>query len=173
MIDWIGAALVHIWISYLLTGPALGALFFLFEHNEWRGWAIFMTLVAAVIAFFKFDVSLITLAEYAGGYLVTGLVWSLYRYRRHVIAEVERVNQLGIRDSSYYNEADVVRRLHPTQMLSTITAWIIVWPFSFIDNFISDIIDGIQMLVKKVFHGAYIRIYEAAIAGLNIPKKED
>lgn len=177
MIDWIGAALVHVWISYLLTGPALGTLFFfgiLFEHNEHRGWAIFMALVAAVIAFFKFDVSLLTLGACALGYIVLGLVWSFFRYRRHAVTEVERINNIKEDDYYFSRKQDYIENLHPAHMWDTIIAWVIVWPFSFIANFIGDILNGIQTLVKTVFRGVYVKIYESAIAGLNLStQKED
>jgi hypothetical protein len=51
-------------------------------------------------------------------------------------------------------------------MLPTITAWITIWPFSLVENFVGDIINFIQDLVQKVFRGIYHKIYDSAVAAL-------
>jgi hypothetical protein len=51
-------------------------------------------------------------------------------------------------------------------MLDTITAWILIWPFSLTENLCGDIIHFIETLVKKVFKGVYNRIYENAVGQL-------
>lgn len=51
-------------------------------------------------------------------------------------------------------------------VLGFIAGVMLTWPFSIIDSLVFDIIDGIQILVKKVFHGVYNKIYESAISAL-------
>ena len=136
------------------------------EYTEARGFAVFWAIIAALSAFFYFDVSLRDLAIYVVGYLVAGVIWSFFRYKRFIVAKVE-----------LYKEVDPlnthrVTNYHPSNMLDTITAWIIIWPFSLIENLCGDIIHGIETLVKKVFKGVYNRIYESATAGLPQLKKE-
>lgn len=148
----------------LLTWPALIGLVvlgILFEHNGARGWAVFTALVLAATAYFFFDVSLATIAIGAAGYVAIGLLWSFWRYKRHAQKVVEQT--LG---GSAHDKEHALRRLHPRAMLSTITAWIMIWPFSMVENITGDIINLIQDLVRKVFRGIYHRIYDSAVSQL-------
>jgi uncharacterized protein involved in response to NO len=146
-------------MAFLATWPAILVLCILgiwCEHNESRGFAVFWALVAGASAFFYFNVSLESIAISSVGYVCFGIVWSFYRYKRFIVAKVNELLADG-----YSNR---VEQYHPTKMLDTITAWIIIWPFSLIENLCSDIINGIEALVKGVFKGVYNRIYEHAIA---------
>ena len=159
----IGSALALL-AGFMITWPALIALLvlgILFEHNDAHGWAVFTALITAVVLYFFFSVPLLTLAIGAVVYVAAGLLWSFWRYKRHVADAIEEY-----KDARPDQKARVLEYLSPKAMLSTITSWIIVWPFSMIDNLVFDIIDGIQTLVKKVFHGVYNRIYESAVAQL-------
>jgi len=148
----------------LISWPALvllAILGILFEHYHARGWAVFTALAVAAVSYFYFKIPLITIAIGAGVYLVVGLLWSFWRYKRHadkVVAENK--------DQNAAVKQDAVRRLHPQQMLGTITAWILIWPFSVTENLIGDIINVVQQLVQKVFRGVYQRIYNSAVAAL-------
>ena len=149
--------------TYFITLPVLVTLcvFGIWcEYSESRGFAVFWALVASVLAFFYFKMSLIDIAIYAGAYLVVGVIWSFYRYKRFMFDKIQEAEEMNykIRSISDY---------HPSKMLDTITAWIIIWPFSLIENLCGDIINGIEMLVKKVFKGVYNRIYENAIKDTN------
>jgi hypothetical protein len=150
--------------SIMLTWPAFLGLLVLgiiFEHNEARSWAVFIALVSVVVAYFFFHISLITLGASAVGYVVIGLVWSFYRYKRHASNVV-----LANLASSDYTKAQVLANLHPKAMLSTITAWITIWPFSLIENLIGDILTAINSLVTTWFRKVYHSIYESAVAAL-------
>jgi hypothetical protein len=160
MIDY----LAIFFATYFLTWPALVALcvFGIWaEHVEARGFAVFWALVAGVTAFFYFNVPLTSVLISSIGYVCFGLVWSFYRYKRFIIAKVEEVRAGGSAYSDSY-----IDRYHPSKMLDTITAWIIIWPFSLIENLCGDIINGIETLVKSVFKGVYNRIYNAAVADM-------
>lgn len=148
----------------MLTWPALVVLLvlgILFEHNDSHGWAVFTGLVAITVAFFFFDVPLGVLAIGAVIYLMVGLCWSFWRYKRHVDDTITEH-----KGSCQNTKNHVLTYLQPKEMLGTITTWIIVWPFSMIENLTSDIINGIQTLVQRVFHGVYNRIYESAVSAL-------
>lgn len=149
--------------AWFVSWPAL-VLFCIFgitaEHNESRGMAIFWALVAAVSSYFYFNVSIFDIGFYAVGYLAVGVVWSFYRYKRFIIAKIAELTELNFK-------MERVNNYHPSKMLDTITAWIIIWPFSLLENLCGDIINGIETLVKKVFKGVYNRIYENAIKDIN------
>jgi hypothetical protein len=145
--------------AWAVSWPAL-VLFCMFgiwaEYIEARGFAVFWALVSAVSAFFYFDVPLQSIAIASVGYLCFGLVWSFYRYKRFIVQKLE--------DMTTWSKYDSPDRYHPSKMLDTITAWIIIWPFSLIENLCGDIINGVETLVKRVFKGVYNRIYETALA---------
>jgi hypothetical protein len=155
--------------AIMLTWPAILIVCVfgvLSEHNESRGMAMFWGLVAAISAFFYFNVPLQDLLTYAVSYVVIGLLWSFYRYKRFITAKVEEFEKNGY----IYDGWDKVQNLDkwdPSKMLDTITCWIIIWPFSLLDNMCADIIVGIEALVKKVFKGVYKRIFASASARVN------
>ena len=149
-------------MAFLATWPAILVLCILgiwCEHNESRGFAVFWALVAGASAFFYFNVSLESIAISSVGYVCFGIVWSFYRYKRFIVAKVETLHEMNYRIES-------IEQYHPSKMLDTITAWIIIWPFSLIENLCGDIINGIEALVKGVFKGVYNRIYEHAISDM-------
>lgn len=148
----------------LLTWPALIVLLFvgiLFEHNGARGWAVFTALAVAAVSYFFFSVSLLSIAIGAVCYIVIGLIWSFWRYKRHAQKVVEAKKNSSATDKEY-----ALRALHPKAMLGTITAWIVIWPFSMVENLVGDIINFIQELVTKFFRGVYHRIYDSAVSAL-------
>lgn len=100
---------------------------------------------------------------YAVGYIVVGLLWSFWRYKRYLVDAVASIKASSASDDMKQHRAE---QLHPVRNLDTITAWILIWPFSFISSVTGDLIDGIQMLVKKVFRGVYHKMYLSATADL-------
>jgi len=162
--------------SFLLMGLGYGAtweavlVLVLFgvwcEHGSSRGWAIFWGLGATVAAYFAFQIPLLYIAYGMVAYVLAGVLWSFYRYKRYVADKVAGAGKLD-----EYAKNALIRDMHPQAMLGTITAWIIIWPFSLIDNFIGDIITGIETLVRTVFRSVYHRIYDSAVAQLNVAAK--
>lgn len=156
--------LLGLFTGYLLTWPGLIALLILgtiFEANEAHGWAIFVGIVSAVVAYFFFDVSLITLAYYAAGYLAVGFVWSFWRYKRHADKIVDEY-----KDRSDSSKKMALADLDPRRMLNQLTTWVIVWPFSMVENVLGDVIKLVQTAITKFFKGIYTRIYMGAVGKL-------
>ena len=150
--------------GFLLTWPALIVLVILgilFEHNGARGWAVFTALAVAAISYFFFNISLTTILIGAVAYIAIGLVWSFWRYKRHADMVVETY-----RNSDPSVKQLALSQLHPKVMLGTITAWIMIWPFSMVENLIGDFINGIQLLVTKFFRAVYHRVYDSAVSAL-------
>jgi hypothetical protein len=150
-----------------LSWPSLITLFIfgvLAEHNDSRGWAVFWSLLIIPSCYFFFDLSFKTMLVYSLLYITIGVFWSFFRYKRFIIVEAQ-----AIRDNPRFDENEKRNRakyLHPTKQLDTITAWIIVWPFSAIENFAGDLIDAIRTLVTKVFKGVYYKIYTSTMGDL-------
>jgi hypothetical protein len=136
-----------------------------FEYVEWRGMAIFMSLVAAVTAFFFFKVPFEHLVYYAIGYLVLGITWSVWRYKRFVDREVEKFNELN--DNAKRNTKDMtLHHLSPLSNVDKIVGWIIAWPFSFIENVTRDIIHWIEVQVRTTLRKIYEYVYNSAIKNI-------
>jgi MFS family permease len=146
--------------AFVILG-VLVLLGILSEHNESSGWAVFWMLLIAGVVALTFHIPLVMLGIGAVAYLAIGLFWSFWRYKRHVTKKVEEYKEKDAREREY-----ALRALHPKAMLGTITAWIVVWPFSLVESLVGDIIDFIKALVTKFFRGVYFRIYDAAVAAL-------
>ena len=153
-------------VAYVLTWPALCLLVvlgILFEHSNWRGFAVFTALALGFSSYKYFNLTLVELATYAAAFLGIGLVFSFWRYKRHVDEQVARATH-----ASKPERERIAAQMLPAKMWDTIVAWILVWPFSLIENLTSDIITALEMLVKKVFRGVYNKIYDSAVAKLKL-----
>jgi hypothetical protein len=151
--------------GFLLNWWALGFLLFagvLFEYNEAHGSAIFIGFVAAAVSYFFFDVALATIGLYSIAYFVIGVVWSFWRYKRHADKVVK---ESVVKDS--YDRERALKRLHPSEMLGKLTTWILVWPFSMIENLVGDIINVVQRTITTVLKNAYMAIYNSAAGKLS------
>lgn len=149
---------------YSLLGLCL--LGVLFEHGSFRGWSVFTGLLSMVVAFFFFKVPLAHIAIASGIYLVVGILWSFWRYKRHLSGKIATFKDLTEKELNGLVTQAYIRDLHPSKMIGAITAWILVWPFSFIENLVADILNFVETLVTKVFKGIYNKIYTSAIASL-------
>ena len=148
-------------LGWALSWPGLIALLVLgtiFEANEAHGWAMFMGVVSAVVAYFFFAIPLTTLLVYAACYLAVGFVWSFWRYKRHTDSVVDEY-----RGRSLEARKLAVERLQPSHMLDKITTWVLIWPFSMFENVLGDFIKIVQTFITKFFKGIYSRIYQAAV----------
>lgn len=148
--------------AYLLTWPALVIVILLgiaFEHTGYRKSAVFAGLVAMGISYYYFSIPLSTIWGYVAAYFIVGVIWSFWRYKLYVGAMVA-----SLAGRTWKTQADKERdinSLSPSNNLERITSWIIVWPFSVIENVLGDIITAIQSLVTKVFKGVYYKIFVA------------
>ena len=149
----------------LLTWPAIVGLLLLgllFEHNGARTSAVFTAILVAIISYFFFDIPLMTIALYGVGYIIVGVIWSVYRYKRYA----DKVVKENIGKESHIRDY-AIRSLHPTSMMGTITAWMVIWPLSMVENVTGDLVSGLQMFVTKMFRGVYHRIFSNAVDALS------
>jgi len=152
--------------GWMLNWPCLIgllALGIISEANEAHGWAVFIGLISATVAYFFFSVTLATLLTSAAIYLVIGFIWSFWRYKRHADKIVEQYKDKSVDQKKY-----ALEYLRPRRMLNEITTWVIVWPFSIVENITGDIIKIIQTTITKFFKGIYNRIFNNAASQLGI-----
>lgn len=155
--------------AFMVSWPFLAFLFLagiFFEHIESRGMAVFTGLISLVVGYFYLDVSLVTILEWAAGYIVIGLVWSFWRYNSHVSNSIKEIVSSGITGVYFQAKVDA---LAPGKNIDLITYWILVWPFSAVEHIVSDVIDMVQTLVTKTFRAVYAKIYESKVSGLKPP----
>lgn len=170
MFEFIGLMLS----TYLLTWTGLIALLvvgIVFEHRGDRACAVFTGLVTMVVSYLFFDIPLETIMYASIGYLLIGVVWSFWRYRVLVDYVVAQIKALPKNANEHIRER-MIERLAPTENLDKITAWIIIWPFSAIENILGDVIKMVQVLVTDVFKGVYHKIYKSRIDAL-LESKQD
>lgn len=157
--------------AYLFTWPALVALLLIgivFEHKGARGWAVFTGIVAMLVSYCYFDVTLETIVYYAIAYLLVGIGWSFWRYNVYVKETVAYIKSMSSKAFSADWRQTQVDNLAPTKNLDRITAWIIIWPFSAVESIAGDIINAIQALVTKVFKGVYHKIYLSHVKSISL-----
>ena len=153
--------------TYLLTWQGLAGLFILgilYEYNECSYWALLIGIITIIVCHFFFNIDLATLATYAIGYFVVGIVWSFWRYKSYVKIKAEHIRK---NVSPEFNKRHIMaKQLEPAQCIDKITAWIIIWPFSLIEQLIGDIIRAVNGLATHVFKSVYYRIFTVHTADL-------
>lgn len=162
--------------AYLFTWPALVALLLIgivFEHKGARGWAVATGIISMIVSYTYFNVTLESIAYWAIAYLIIGLVWSFWRYNVYVKEQVKYIKGLSPRSWSTDYRQTQLEGLAPTKNLDRITAWILIWPFSLIENLLGDIINAVQALVTKVFKGVYHKIYLSHVTGIALTPVEE
>lgn len=160
-------------LTYLLTLPTLGLLILLgiiFEFYD-NVLSVYTGVVAALIAFFMFDVSITTLAVCGVIYFVVGIIWSFWRFKRYTDAKVDayntRKNNSDI-DRSYFIDSISLKNCY-----GKIISWILVWPFSMIENVTADIVQLLKVLVTNVLKYFYTIIIDSATSKLKPNNKKD
>ena len=162
--------LIGLFTGYMLGWPSLVVLICLgifAETCESHVWAVLLGIVTAVVAFFFFKVDFMSILGYALAYFIIGFAWSIWRYRRHASDVVA-----AHKDSDSISQRYALKQLHPTEMLGKLTAWVIVWPFSIIENVTGDFIKLVHTMITKFFRRIYLSIYQSAESQLKLAKKE-
>ena len=172
---FIGAVATSIWTLGIL---ALFVLWLVHENSE--RWAVFWVAVLGCLAYWTSNVDPVTALTYAALYIPIGVGWSMYRWRRFCKAEVERTNKNMIDlknpkrtisdiDANLHNDSERNRlenKLQASNNITELVSWIIVWPFSLLENVLGDVYDMIVTLVRKHLINVYTRISMSAMKDL-------
>lgn len=138
----------------------------LFDRNEHGIMAVIS--IAAIIGIVSMLLGVSISPSFAavlfGVYVVVGVLWSFWRYSRHVSAAVADIKAMGYTDGT---RERMIRDMQPKAMVGTIIEWICTWPLSFISNMVGDFIDGLRILVTRVFNRVYEQIFASAIRELD------
>lgn len=144
------------------------ALFALWStHNDYDGWAVFFTLVLGTITALLFDIPASYIWWSLAAYIPIGLAWSMFRWKRYVSFKVKEYNEDA--DKSDIKHARLLEKIQPSANVSRIVHWVLIWPFSILDNLIGDIIEYVTQLVNKHLIGIYRRITLSAVDKIEKP----
>jgi membrane protein implicated in regulation of membrane protease activity len=147
--------------GYLLNWIALSALVLVAifcEAMESTGFALFFAVIAGFVAYLFFQVPPQHVLYGAIGYVLIGVVWSIWRYRRFVRDAVD--NNPG--RESYAH-------LSPARQAGRIVHWMIVWPISMASNVIGDVLLLAKTIVTTWLRGIYESIYQEAVQSAKKP----
>lgn len=160
-------------LGYILTLPFLAVLLVVGIIMEARDsyMAPYIAVISGVIAFFMYDVPLLTLAYYLGIYLVIGILWSFWRFKRYVDKKVDTYNALT--NPTNYNKEMFTKYISLQYASGRIVSWIIVWPFSMIENLVGDIIRVLDSVVTKMLKFVYEMIINNAMGKIKEPSPEN
>ena len=186
MIDWVVATFTALAVGYIITIPGLLILALIgifLVHDDSNKTAVFIGLVLLLAGVACFNIPLSVYIKYAAIYLVVGVLWSFWRYKRYVtycvanrkyrskygsswIEYTEKGSTPGNEMLTEMERRSLIESLHPSKNLDRIISWILIWPFSVVEMAAGDIIDLVTVLVRGVFKGVYLRVYLGAVAPL-------
>jgi hypothetical protein len=135
------------------------------EYAEWRAAAVFFGIVTALSAIFFFNVPIINVLYYSAAYVLVGVLWSIWRYKRFLRNRIEEFNLKGQRERENL-KSHVLRELTPTENISLMLTWVVIWPFSFIENVTRDILKVIEMQIRTTLRKIYEYVYNSEIKNI-------
>lgn len=156
--------------GYIITWPVLAMsllLIIVAEHNDESKFALFWAIVAASISYFYFNLAIADIAWYIGTYVVIGVGWSVWRYMRYVKNYIaEEIQTKSAHTSVEAIKERVMCRCSVSNMAGRVVSWIIIWPFSMIENLTKDIYDTLIAVVKNVLRKVYDTILTNMVRGI-------
>lgn len=132
-----------------------------FEHNDLEGWGIFGLILLVITFYIILDINTKYLIISGILYIPLGVAWSIYRWKRHCSSVMEDYDinvKLSGCELDSYQKSGFIDRLKASNNVTKIVNWVIVWPFSLLDNLIGDIIDFVTQVIKKHLIGIYNKI---------------
>ena len=154
--------ILGLFTGYLLNWTALSVLFVLAifcEAVDATKTALFFATIMAITGIVFFQVPLQTMGYYTMGYLLFGVLWSIWRYKRHVTKTLASV-------TSFSGRERLIEQLHPARMTGQIVHWMVIWPISFISNATGDLIVLAKSIVTHWLKGIYEGIYNSAVSSV-------
>lgn len=140
--------------GYLLNWFALSGLILLaifFEAIDCPKTAVFLVLLTGFVAYLFFQIPLAHVAYGLAAYLVIGVLWSIWRYKRYV--------QWAVAEDPHRSE---YKHLAPAHNTGRIIHWWLVWPVSMISNVIGDLMVLAKRVVTDWLRSIYEGIYRDA-----------
>jgi hypothetical protein len=151
--------MIAVFLAYLLTVPSLFAICLLaliFEAFD-NKMSVYTAILAMVVAYFTFNVPLQTLGICIVAYLVIGVIWSFWRFKRYIDKLVDAYNDDP--SPTKYQRERLDSDIALNRNKSRIVSWIIVCPFSVVENIAGDVV----RLLSNFVSGSLRYVYESII----------
>ena len=124
-------------------------------HNEYEVAGLIVLGLLGLALYSISNISLITLGLSALAYIPLGIFYSIFRWKRRGDDIVEEI--LSIETTSF-RRGNLIESLKPENNISYIASLILGWPFSALENLLSDIFISIKNLIKDYLIDVYSRI---------------
>lgn len=162
--------IIAFFAGYLLSSIGLGFLViasFLCSSRENNFFSVVFGAMAITVLVKLQQIPLIYVAYAVPAYLLAGLVWSMWRYRRYVHKRTTNVDHLTISDRKH-----LLARLKPSRMKGAIVAWVLAWPFSMVGALVEDLTHAVEHIITEWLGGVYKAIFKGAEERLAMSETE-
>jgi hypothetical protein len=161
-------------IAGIFTGYLLSytGIFFLFviallsDIFDWSGFAIFTLWLTALCSVLFFNVHWTIVAQLVVAYVLTGVIWSVWRYRAFVNKRIKEIKEYVPSGNVETYRANEARMLQPKYQTNKILYWMTAWPISFISSFVGDLIVLIKDSIQTYLRGLYLAVYSNATSDI-------
>lgn len=141
------------------------------DHRNSQGWAAFLTGVSIWLIGRYFDLSGKEIGFMLLAYIPVGMCWSVYGWKRHVsrvILENKKKQDSDEKVVLTQQEYDSQRhKLNVYNNVGMLMIWVFGWPASLASSLCGDLIDQVELFLRKYLISIYQRISEKAIAELD------
>ena len=155
-------------LGIVLSWYFIGAIIFvglICEYNDNTELSAFLVIVGAILAKFYFAIDLSAILVLGLVYFLCGLLTALLRWYSYCIAEVNLFNN----KESYYAHSftSLNRTVDPSNNMSKICSWVIIWPIALFTFFTSDLVRLTKAFISKYCVGIFGSISRYALDKVN------
>lgn len=147
---WLTAAYVTWWGML-----SLFVLTYFFVYEEVKGWPLVTMALLSGSLMVTLNMSWQVNALIGTLYIPVGIIWSRYRWVRFSRTAMEEKGDLSQLSTLELNR--LRRKISFSENISRIAEWILVWPFSMLNNVLSDLLDLLKQVIKDHLVGMYTR----------------
>jgi len=151
-------------ISWATSLPAIIAIIFfgiLAASNNAEDWSVFWGVVLVAVLVPIYNLTLVQTIFLVVIYFLVGFLWSFYRYKVWVKNSVDQYDQTYANKGMAVSREEYFLRLRPNKNVSLILMWVLIWPFSIVENLCSDLVRFLRDLVKVTFSSVYLKLFES------------
>lgn len=163
-------------LGYLAAWPSwfiLIGLCLWSDYAESSGWTVFLSILFGVASYFLFNLSPKDLLWTAPLYVVIGVLWSLWRWKRRCDKKVALFMEGADKNKNKHGREILEQQITPSAVgnKERITTWVLTWPFGLVVHSCNDIFSLVGKMIDKYLIKAYQGIGQTAINKL--PPAED
>jgi len=127
-------------------------------HVDSTGWSLMWVALLSFLVYSAFAIPPLYAGIFAIAYLPIGGWWSGVRWKNYTTTLVNAYNRKGLGKTGHSYDL-LCETVNPAENKTRLGNWVVVWPFSMVDNVVGDTID----LVLSKMSGYYMRVTTAAL----------